>query len=143
MADDADRPRLPSEVPSPAERLWHFVTLLSLGSLFAVYGLGWLLAPEGDVTALSALLLLVQTSPLLLCLPTLLRGSARTAALLGFLAIGYFGVGVLTATDPATRVLGSFEVLFSITLFVASSYFARQRGVRDAARAGTGTGTTS
>lgn len=122
----------PSDRPTPGERIWHFLTLIAVGSLFAVYGLGFL-AGDGGTGAM--LLLAAQTLPLLAFVPSLLTGSARAAALLSFVSILYFGAGVLTIVDPERRAEGSAELFFATLLFVASAYYARQRGVRDAARA--------
>lgn len=122
----------PSDRPTPGERVWHFLTLVAVGSLFAVYGLGFL---AGTRSTGALLLLGVQTLPLLAFVPSLLGGSARVAAMLSFVSILYFGAGVLTIVDPARRLEGSAELFFATLLFVASAYYARQRGVRDAALA--------
>lgn len=127
MSDLQERP---SDRPTPGERVWHFLTLVAIGSLFAVYGLAFLAGGRGT----GALLLLgVQTLPLLAFVPSLLSGSARAAAMLSFVSILYFGAGVLTIVDPERRLEGSAELFFATLLFVASAYYARQRGVRDAA----------
>ena len=120
----------PSDRPTPGERIWHFLTLIAVGSLFGVYGLG-LLAGErstGDWLVFGILVL-----PLLAFVPSLLTGSARAAAMLSFVSILYFGAGVLTIVDPTRRAEGSAELFYATLLFVASAYYARQRGVRDAA----------
>ena len=68
-------------------------------------------------------------------MPALLGGSARAAAYLSFVSIPYFGAGVLTLVDPDARIAGMAELFFATLLFVATMYFARQRGLRDSARA--------
>lgn len=136
MSGDAGRPDAPSDRPTAAERVWHFLALFALGSLFAVYGLIRLFADEDAGSTGNLILLAVQTLPLLAFLPALLAGSARAAALLSFVSVVYFGAGVLTIVDPAWRLAGAAEIFFALLLFVSTAYFARQRGVRDAARAG-------
>lgn len=136
MSSDADRPDAPSDRPTAAERIWHFLALFSLGSLFAIYGLLRLFGSEDAGSIGNLVLLTLQSLPLLAFLPALLAGSARAAALLSFVSVIYFGAGVLTIVDPAQRVSGAAEIFFALLLFVSTAYFARQRGVRDAARAG-------
>lgn len=131
MSEPDERPSAPSDRPTPGERIWHFLTIFAVGSLFAVYGLGFLAGGRGTG---ALVLLAVQTLPLLAFLPSLISGSARSAALLSFVSILYFGAGVLTIVDPEHRAAGAAELFFATLLFVASAYFARQRGVRDAAR---------
>lgn len=125
----------PSDRPTPAERVWHFLSLIAIGSLFAIYGLRRLLLDADASTGVALTLLAVQTLPLLIFLPALLGGSARAAAYLSFVSILYFGAGVLTLVDPDARIAGMAELFFATLLFVATMYFARQRGLRDSARA--------
>lgn len=119
--------------PSPGERLWHFLALLALGSLIAVYGLQHLLFPSRLSTTGQAVVFGLQSLPLLVCLPTLLKGSARGAAYIAFLAMPYFVVAILTLLDPARRGWGAAELFFSLQLFLGTTYFAKARGMRNAA----------
>ena len=135
MSGREELPSAPSDRPTSAERVWHFLSLLAVGSLFALYGLRRLFVDADGGSPGSLLLLAAQTLPLLVFLPGLLQGSARAAALLSFVSILYFGAGVLTLVDPASRLSGGAELFFATLLFVASAYYARQRGLRDAARA--------
>jgi uncharacterized membrane protein len=121
--------------PGPAERLWQFVTLVSIGSLFAVFGLKRLFADADAGSPGNLALLVVQVVPLLAFVPALLRGSARASAVLGFVAIAYFVGGVLALVDPAARLSGSALLLFSTTLFLGATYYARERGRRGDAAA--------
>ena len=84
----------PSDRPTPAERVWHFLSLIAIGSLFAIYGLRRLVVDGDASTGVALTLLAVQTLPLLVFLPALLGGSARAAAYLSFVSILYFGAGV-------------------------------------------------
>ena len=119
--------------PSPGERLWHFLALLALGSLIAVYGLQHLLFPSRLSTTGQGVVFGLQSLPLLVCLPTLLKGSARGAAYIAFLAMPYFAVAILTLLDPARRGWGAAELFFSLQLFLGTTYFAKARGMRNAA----------
>ena len=119
--------------PSPGERVWHFLALLALGSLIAVYGLQHLLFPSRLSPTGQAVVFALQILPLLACLPTLLKGSARGAAYVAFLAMPYFAVAVLTLLDPTRRGWGAAELFFSLQLFLGTTYFAKARGLRNTA----------
>ena len=119
--------------PSPGERLWHFLALLALGSLIAVYGLQHLLFPSRLSTTGQGVVFALQSLPLLVCLPTLLKGSARGAAYVAFLAMPYFVVAILTLLDPVRRGWGAAELFFSLQLFLGTTYFAKARGMRNTA----------
>ena len=123
----------PLSQPSPGERLWHLLALLALGSLIAVYGLQHLIFPSRLSPAGQGMVFALQSLPLLVCLPTLLKGSARGAAYVAFLAMPYFVVAILTLLDPARRGWGAAELFFSLQLFLGTTYFAKARGMRDTA----------
>ncbi len=110
------------------ERVTHFVMLLSLGSLVAVYGLPRLAEPTFWPGGL--VILLLQIAPLLACIPTALRGSVFGTSLLSLLALIYFMFGVWTVVDPAERLLGIAEIVFSVSLFFSAAWFSRVRGLR-------------
>ena len=55
----------PLSQPSPGERLWHFLALLALGSLIAVYGLQHLLFPSRLSTTGQGVVFALQSLPLL------------------------------------------------------------------------------
>lgn len=123
------------DAPSPGERLWHFLALLALGSLIAVYGLQHLLFPSSLSATGRGALFALQVLPLFASLPSLLRGSARGAAYLAFLAMPYFVVAILTLMDPDRRGWGAAELFFALQLFLGATYFAKARGLRGAAEA--------
>jgi uncharacterized membrane protein len=68
---------------------------------------------------------LLQTVPLLIFLPGLRRGNARSYAWLSFVILLYFIHGVLLAFDAQRRVLGFIEVLLCVALFVYLILFIR------------------
>jgi uncharacterized membrane protein len=121
-----------SRPPGPAERFWHFLTLVSIGSLFSVFALLRLFADEPAGSVGSVVLLAAQTLPLLVFVPPLLAASARAGALLGFIAPLYAVGAIMTLVDPEQRLAGGAELFFSLTLFLAATLFARERGRRGA-----------
>lgn len=76
-----------------------------------------------------ALILLVVVTPLLFPLKGLLQGRPYTHAWTSFLALFYFTFGVGVAySDPAKRLFGLLEIMFSVMLYVGAVSFARLRG---------------
>jgi uncharacterized membrane protein len=116
--------------PGPAERLWQFVTLVSIGSLFAVFGLRRLFVVPDAASPGNLAVLALQALPLLAFVPAIVGGSARAAAFLAFVSIAYFVGAVLALVDPDGRLYGSALLLFSTTLFLGSTYYTRERGRR-------------
>ena len=68
---------------------------------------------------------LLQTLPLLIFLPGLLKGKARTYAWLSFAILLYFIHGVLLAFDEQRRWLGVVEVTLCVLIFVYLVLFIR------------------
>lgn len=68
---------------------------------------------------------IVQTLPLLIFLPGLLKGKARTYAWLSFVVLLYFIHGVLLAFDEQRRWLGVIEVSLCVLMFVYLVLFIR------------------
>lgn len=119
-----------ASTPGPVERIGHLLALVSVGSLFAIYGLIRLFGDADASPVTQVGLLAVQTLPLLVFVPPLLQGSARAAAALAFVSMIYFLAGVLAVVDPDARFAGIAEVFFSISLFFSATLFARARGQR-------------
>lgn len=69
---------------------------------------------------------LLQTLPLLIFLPGLLRQRPRIYAWLSFVILLYFMHAVLLAFDPARRWLGVLEALLCISMFIVLVVFIRQ-----------------
>lgn len=83
----------------------------------------WLSPPD---TMPVALVLLLLVGPLLLPMRGLLHGRRYTHAWTSFLAMFYFILGVGTAwADPAERMLGILEVLFSTLLYLGTILYVR------------------
>ena len=109
----------PLSQPSRGERLWHLLALLALGSLIAVYGLQHLIFPSRLSPTGQGMVFALQSLPLLVCLPTLLKGSARGAAYVAFLAMPYFVVAILTLLDPAEEAGVQRSCSFLSSFFLA------------------------
>ncbi|TVS16548.1 MAG: DUF2069 domain-containing protein [Gammaproteobacteria bacterium] len=115
---------------APAERVLHFLTLFFLGSLIATYGLQRLALEAEPFWPGGLGWFLLQTAPLLGCLPALLRGNRAGTLLLSMAAIIYFALGIWTLIDPGQRLAGIAEVGFSLGLFLATVGFLSAQGQR-------------
>lgn len=93
--------------------------------LLLYFALNSWLALGGPSLALPVVWLL-QTLPLLIFLPGLLRARPRTCAWLSFVVLLYFIHAVLVAFDPARRLLGLIEVLLCVVMFVLLIIYIRQ-----------------
>jgi uncharacterized membrane protein len=101
-----------------------------IGCLFSVFALLRMFADDNAGSPGSVALLAAQTLPLLVFVPSLLGGSARAGALLGFIAPLYAVGAIMTLVDPEQRLAGAAELLFSLGLFLAATLYARERGRR-------------
>ena len=97
--------------------------LLTMGSYFALLSLlllwhTWLVPPYHVPIAF---ILIIMVLPLLIPLRGLLHGKLYTYTWTHFLALLYFmhGIGAIAA-DPAAKILGIGEVIFSISLYTAT-----------------------
>ena len=103
---------------------------LKLASLLSWLGLfvlqASLLWPGSGVSVYWGLPL---TAALLLPLPGLVIGKLYTYRWVGFLAMGYFCVGISElAVNPALRIYALGTTVCSVLLFLAAIYFARRQG---------------
>lgn len=114
-----------SDNPAAAKRLvkqrrfWLFLTLVSIGNISATCGLYVLLYPANSIAATVFLFLLANT-PLLLCLPGLLRRPVAAAWALCGVSVLYAGVGGFAVLSASTRGFALALLVFSIGLFVCS-----------------------
>jgi len=102
--------------------------LLVLANFYALllyFGVNSLLSLPGLSLAMPVIWLL-QTIPLLIFLPGLLRTRPRIFAWLSFVILLYFMHAVLLAFDPARRWLGVTEALLCTSLFALLVVFIRQ-----------------
>lgn len=75
----------------------------------------------------SALIWIMQTLPLLVVLPGLLRGGVNAHAWLSFIAMLYFAAAVTNLFVPPLRALDVFELILSIEIFVGAMFYVRWR----------------
>ena len=113
-----------------AERIAHFLTLFCIGSLLAVYGLARLASDALPFWPGGLGILLLQTAPLLACVPAVLRWQRTAFGVLSLLALVYFAFAMWTLMDPAQRWAGIAELAFALGLFFASATFLRIQGRR-------------
>ena len=123
------KPRHHSSI-TPAERVAHLLTLFCIGSLLAVYGLTRLTADAIPFWPGGLVILLLQTAPLLACVPAVLSWQRTAFGVLSLLALVYFGLGMWTLMDPASKWAGIAELGFALGLFFASATFLRIQGRR-------------
>jgi len=81
---------------------------------------------------------LMQSIPLALLLPGLLRGDRRSLQWLGFVVLFIFVLGImqLFTPDPRYRVLGACKVLGSLAVFGIVVYAARKSRPRPGSNSG-------
>ena len=105
----------------------HPLQLLSLLSWLALFTAQLALAWPGLGIALYWPVL--AAAPLLLPLPGLWRGRRYTYRWIGFLALGYFCIGIAElVANPALRGYAYATTIASIGLFFGSIYHARYLG---------------
>ncbi|XOV84437.1 MAG: DUF2069 domain-containing protein [bacterium] len=105
---------------------WLFLSLMMVGSLFALTGLRQFFIEPLDDPGVNAAWFLIQMLPLLLPLPGLLRGHLRPAFFMCMSSMLYFIHGVLVVFDPDLFVFGLFEILFSLGLCGATAILVRR-----------------
>ena len=71
--------------------------------------------------------ILVRGLPLVLFLPSIIARRPRGHAWLAFVSLLYFMQGVMVATLPGQGLFGMLEALTAMTLFAASTCYARFR----------------
>lgn len=121
----------PPDNPIPAaERIAHFLTLFCIGSLLAVYGLMRLAPGTIPFWPGGLAVLLLQTAPLLACVPAALRWQRTAFGILSLLALVYFALAMWTLMDPDQLWAGIAELGFALGLFFTSATFLRLQGRR-------------
>lgn len=73
---------------------------------------------------------LIQCGPLLLFLPGLMKGLIRAHLWLCFLILFYFIQGVLAAFRPDELVTGVIQVMLTLDIFIAATFYCRWEGAR-------------
>ena len=106
-------------------RALQLLTLLALGSIFALTGLRQFFVEPLASSSSNLIWFGIQVLPLLLVLPGLLRLAPRSYLLAILAAMLYFCHGVLQAVSVEDRLLGLWEVGFSLALILTASFALR------------------
>ena len=109
-----------------------FLCLLWIGSLFALTGLRQFFVEPLASSSSNLIWFAIQVLPLLLILPGVLRLIPRSFLLASLAAMLYFCHGVLQAVAPEDRVLGLWEVGFSLALVLTASFTVRHLRMAEA-----------
>ena len=111
-------------------RAWQFTSIVMTGSVFAVLGL-YRLFSRGSAIEIFDLSLgtlawfLFETLPLLLIIPGIVRGHAKSIFWATLVSMLYFIEGVYFAAAPVTRSLGISETVFALGMFISCTYLLR------------------
>ena len=106
-------------------RALQFLTLLAIGSLFALTGLRQFFVEPLQTASSNVIWFGIQVLPLMLVLPGILRLTIRSYFLATLVAMLYFCHGVLQAVSAEDRALGLWEVAFSLALVLCASWAVR------------------
>jgi uncharacterized membrane protein len=105
---------------------WLFLSLMMVGSLFAMTGLRQFFIEPLDDAGVNAAWFIIQLLPLLLPLPGVLRGSLRPIFFMCMSSMLYFIHGVLVVSDPEMLLFGVFEILFALGLCASTAIQVRK-----------------
>jgi len=103
-----------------------FLSLVCIGSLFALTGLRQFFMQPLAGTFTNTVWFIIQVTPLLLILPGVLRVSARGFFFAILAAMLYFIHGVMEAATPALRTWALWEVGFATALVTLGSVAMRR-----------------
>jgi len=103
-----------------------FLSLLMIGSLFALTGLRQFFIEPLESTLPNLLWFGIQVAPLLMVLPGMLGQQARNHFFGVLAAMLYFVHGVMEASTPDLRVLGLWEIGFSCGLVTTATLTMRR-----------------
>lgn len=109
-----------------------FLCLLWIGSLFALTGLRQFFVEPLASSGSNLIWFAIQVLPLLLIVPGVMRLVPRSFLLASLAAMLYFCHGVLQAVDPDDRLLGLWEVGFSLALVLTASFAVRHLRMAEA-----------
>ena len=102
-----------------------FLTLFCIGSLFALTGLRQFFVEPLASANTNLIWFGIQVLPLLLVLPGVLRLTPRSYLFAILAAMLYFCHGVLQAVLAEDRLIGLWEVGFSLALVLTASFALR------------------
>ena len=105
---------------------WLFLSLMMVGSLFAMTGLRQFFIEPLDDAGVNSAWFIIQLLPLLLPLPGLLRGNLRAVFFMCMSSMLYFIHGVLVVSDPEMQLFGIFEIIFALGLCATTAILVRK-----------------
>jgi len=116
-------------------RGWLFLSLVCVGSLFAVTGMRqFFIEPLANASS-NGIWFLIQVLPLLLALPGALKSELSSMFMLCLISCLYFIHAVLVISDDRLFLAATVELLFALGLGISSAVFVRKRREHDAASA--------
>ncbi|MEH6577846.1 MAG: DUF2069 domain-containing protein [Amphritea sp.] len=112
------------------EKLIRLTAISRAATLLSYFGLilfltAWYLLIAPPPTANPYIIWLVQTLPLMLFFPVIMKQNLRGHIWLCFVLCVYFMHSVVTAMSNHNSLLGLIEALFVASLFIAAMMFAR------------------
>ncbi len=110
------------------------ISLLLIGSIFALTGLRQFFVSPLQGAVLNLLWFLAQVLPLLFLLPGILRLRARAYFFAAMVSMLYFIHGILLTIMPDSRAMGLWEVGLAMLLVLVGSIGTRQLGGLKAAQ---------
>ena len=114
-------------------RGWLFLSLVCVGSLFAVTGMRQFFIEPLATSSSNGIWFLIQVLPLLLALPGALKSELSSMFMLCLISSLYFIHAVLVISDDRLFLAATVELLFALGLGISSAVFVRKRREHDAA----------
>lgn len=111
------------------QRRAHVVRVLvasSYAGLLLLIAAGTLVWPGGDRNP-SPTIWILQSLPLLVVLPGVIRAGVVAHAWLSFIAMLYFAMAVSNLAVPPLRIIDVLKLIFSIEIFVGAMLYVRWR----------------
>jgi uncharacterized membrane protein len=105
---------------------WLFLSLMMVGSLFAMTGLRQFFIEPLDDAGANAAWFIIQLLPLLLPLPGFIRSNLRPVFFMCMSSTLYFIHGVLVVFDPEMQLFGIFEIVFALGLCATTAILVRK-----------------
>ena len=105
---------------------WLFLTFIMVGSLVGVTGMRVFFVDPLPTTTLNVTWFLLQITPLLITLPSAMRGQLKGVFFLCLISILYFIQGILIIFDPALFYWGVAELFFALALCFVTALYVRK-----------------
>ncbi len=105
---------------------WIFLTMMTMGSLFAITGLRQFFIEPLASTGTNIVWFAIQVAPLLIIIPGLLKHSPNTYLYGILVAMLYFVHGVMVAATEPLRWFGITEVAFALAMALVCTVVLRR-----------------